>query len=76
MSDPSNLQDGMYKVGVDIEPGEYKVKSDSLGYVEVSKNAKGVLSSIISNDNFEGEKYVTVKKGQYLKLNGAELILD
>ena len=76
MSDPSNLKDGMYKVGVDIKPGEYKVKSDSLGYVEVSKNAKGVLSSIISNDNFEGEKYVTVKKGQYLKLNGAELIFD
>jgi flagellar motor protein MotB len=69
------LPEGMYKAGIDIKPGEYKVKSDGDGYVEVSKNSTHDLNAIVSNDNFEGEKYITVKAGQYIKLNRAELIL-
>lgn len=74
---PKNNQylDGMYKVGKDIPPGEYKVASTGgLAYFEVSKNSKGTLESIISNDNFEGEKYISIKDGQYIKLNGCKLI--
>lgn len=75
---PSNnqLPAGMYKVGLDIKPGEYKVVSqDESGYVEVSSNSSHNMYSIVSNDNFTGEKYVTLKQGQYLKLGNATLKL-
>lgn len=62
---------GMYKVGRDIEPGEYKVVSDGgSAYLEVVSNSSGGFDAIVANDNFEGEKYISVKKGQYIKLNG------
>jgi hypothetical protein len=62
-------QPGMYKVGRDIDPGEYKVVSDGgSAYVEVAKNSAGGLDSIVSNDNFTGNKYVSVQQGQYIKL--------
>lgn len=67
------LPDGMYKVGVDLSAGEYKVSSNGMGYVEVSSNSKHILDSIVSNDNFDGEKYVTVKDGQYIKLARASI---
>lgn len=64
------LTDGMFKVGKDIEEGEYKViTSGAEGYYEVAPNSKNDLYSIISNENFSGERYVTVKNGQYLKLS-------
>jgi hypothetical protein len=69
------LPPGMYKVGTDVPPGEYKIVSDGSGYVEVDKNSLHGMESIISNDNFEGEKYVTIKAGQYLKLSRASLRL-
>lgn len=66
------FENGMYKVGKDIKAGEYKVvSSGGLAYFEVRKNSSGSLEGIVSNDNFEGEKYVTVKDGQYIKLNGS-----
>jgi hypothetical protein len=69
------LEEGKYKVGVDFPAGEYKVISDGGGYVEVGSDASGTLSSIISNDNFTGSKYLTVKKGQYLTITRATLKL-
>lgn len=69
------LSDGMYKVGFDIPAGEYKVHSDSEGYIEVTTDSTGQLSSIVSNDNFQGDKYVTVTDGQYLTLVGCTLAL-
>ncbi|WP_139249942.1 hypothetical protein [Lutispora thermophila] len=67
--------EGMYKIGKEIPAGEYKVVSEGgLAYYEVTKDSKGDLNSIITNDNFEGEKYITVKEGNYLKLNGCYLI--
>lgn len=71
----NGLPSGMYKVGKDIKPGEYKVSSEANGYVEVSNNSLQVTESIVSNDNFKGEKYITVKDGQYLKINNATLKL-
>lgn len=65
----------MYRVGVDLEPGEYKVTATGMGYIEVSADSKHTLLNIIINDVFEGEKYITVKAGQYLKLSGATLKL-
>lgn len=63
---------GMFKVGLHIEPGEYKVKSTGdQAYVEVSSDSKHILSSIITNDVFESEKYITVNEGQYIKIQNA-----
>ena len=46
------LPAGMYKVGLDVQPGEYKVIAEGSGYVEVASNSSHNLSSIVSNDNF------------------------
>lgn len=69
------LEEGMYRVGLDVPAGEYKVTAPGDGYVEVSKNSSHTLDSIVSNDLFSGEKYVSFKDGQYIKLRGASLIL-
>jgi len=72
----NKLTSGMYKVGVDLQPGEYKASTlDSNGYVEISKSSKHVLEDIVSNDNFTGEKYVTVAAGQYVTLKNVNLLL-
>ena len=65
---------GMYRVGTDIEAGEYKVTCTNgmLAYVEVSADSRGVLDSIITNENIEDSTYITVSDGQYLKVNGGE----
>lgn len=71
----NTLPEGMYKVGVDLAAGEYKVTSSGMGYVEVSTSSKHDLMDVVSNDNFSGEKYVTVKDGQYVKISRATLAL-
>lgn len=78
VSDPENgkYSSGMYKVGFDIPAGEYKVfpEEDSTlgyGYYEITSNSAHVLDSIIANDNFEDPRYITLKEGQYVKLNEA-----
>lgn len=75
---PTNgeYKNGMYKVGTDIQPGEYKVAAVSgSGYFEVDSDSYESLDSIVSNDNFQGEKYVTISSGQYLKLSNAKVIV-
>lgn len=67
------LPEGMYKVGVDIPAGEYKVSTDDQGYVEVSSDSTHDMGQIISNDNFQGTKYITIKAGEYIKLSGAKI---
>ena len=68
------LLDGMYKVGVDLPAGEYKVIPEGgTSYKEVSKDSSHSLNSIISNDILQGEGYATIKNGQYLKLVGAKI---
>lgn len=76
-AEPKNgvLQSGMYKVGLDLAAGEYKVSATGDGYVEVADNSRHTLTGISSNDLFSGDKYVTVQSGQYIKLQKAELTL-
>lgn len=69
-----NLSGGMYKVGVDIEAGEYKVTPEGDGYYEVDSSSVGTLDSIVANENFSSDVYVTVSDGQYLKLSRATLV--
>lgn len=71
----NKLPSGEYKVGVDIQPGEYKVTSSAGGYVEVSKSSKHGSDDIASNDNFTGDKYITIADGQYITIKNAELLL-
>ena len=72
------LPEGMYKVGVDLPAGEYKVKPTSSlgGYFAIYSDSSHGFDSILSNDNFDAERYVTVKEGQYLALSRAELALS
>ena len=63
---------GTYKVGKDIEAGEYKVTAEEdSGYWERFNIEKDSLSRIIKNDFFEGNAYVTVKDGEYFKLSNS-----
>lgn len=68
-SKSKSLSEGMYKVGLDCDPGEYKLDSDGeMGYYCIYNNSSADRH-IIDNDNFEGQNYVTVSEGQYLILN-------
>jgi len=63
---------GHYKVGSDIQPGRYIVESAGEAYMEVNHGPIG-NGEIINNDNFKGTKSVTLRDGQYLKLNRASI---
>lgn len=65
--------EGTFKVGVHISAGEYKIHSDGSGYVEVGTSSAADYE-IVTNDNFEGDSYITVSDGQYLKLSGAHIV--
>lgn len=77
-SEPENgrYSSGMYKVGFDIPAGEYRVipEEDSTlgyGYYEITSNSSHILDGIVANDNFKDPRYITLKEGQYVKLNEA-----
>lgn len=64
------LTDGMFKVGVDIPSGEYKIKANEVeGYYEITPTSEGKIYSLISDGSFMHQKNITVKDGQYLKLS-------
>lgn len=64
---------GMFKVGLHIPSGEYKIEAtDDLGYYCIYPDSR--QDDIISNDNFEGQRYVTVSDGQYLVLNRCRFV--
>lgn len=79
-SEDSNVlsyEDGMYKVGSDIEAGEYILftsTSWSPAYCQISSDSSGDIDSILSNANFEYNKIVTVKEGEYLTLQGCSAV--
>ena len=73
--------DGMYLVGKDIPAGEYKISVSSTaslgyGYFELSGDSSGTLESIITNENIQADTYQTIEAGQYLKLSGAQIVLQ
>lgn len=69
-----NYSAGMYRVGIDIPAGEYKVicTSEIWCYIEVSSDSSGSLYSIVSNENINTFSYITVSDGQYLTVNGGQ----
>ena len=65
---------GMYKVGKHIEAKEYKLCStSSSGYYAVYDGPLGKDENIVTNDNFSGCTYITVRDGQYLQLSRATI---
>ena len=66
----SDVPEGMYRVGVDIPAGEYKLtctSSDSKAYFAVYDNSSA-NRDIRENDNFPKNQYITVYNGEYLQL--------
>lgn len=61
-------KNGTYKVGTDMPSGEYLVIPKGMGYVEVSKDSKGTLESILYNDAVSGNTYISIEDGEYVKL--------
>lgn len=69
-------ENGMYKVGQDIPAGEYKVILDSavgMGYLEVAKDSRHQIDSIVTNENVQADMYITVTEGQYIKLQDVKI---
>lgn len=68
------LESGMYKVGSDIPAGEYKVISEGGdSYIEMSSSSRHTMGDIQSNDLFQGDKYVSLQTGQYVKFFRAKI---
>lgn len=70
---PDYKESAMYKVGVDVSPGTYTLKSYGEGYVEVMSGPVG-NSDIVDNEIFNGKYSVTVSVGQYLKVSTAKIL--
>lgn len=67
------LKGGTYKVGTDIEAGEYLIVATSWNcYVEVDKDSSGTFDSIVSNENTSTHLYYTLIDGQYFKVQGGK----
>lgn len=72
-SDNDDYVSATYKIGEDLEAGEYKLEASSDGgsyYVSNDSN----FEKIVANDSFDTQTYVTVKNGQYLKIFDAKII--
>jgi len=69
---------GTYRVGDDIDEGEYKFTQTNSygGYLERSSDSSGELSSVISTEvtSDKGETvYISVEDGEYLKVSGGTI---
>ncbi|OHW62939.1 hypothetical protein EUAN_07230 [Andreesenia angusta] len=72
-------KDGMFRVGIDIPAGEYKVDpgAAALGYIEITPDSRHSMMNIISNANLTTEIYQTLTEGTYVKLqNGASIKVE
>lgn len=66
------IKAGTYKIGTDLDAGEYLFIADSMAYIEIASDSTGSFDSIIANDTVTGHRYITVKDGDYLKLQGGK----
>ena len=63
--------EGVYKVGRDLQPGEYRVvPENSSGYFAVLTDST-IDKKIVRNSNFTSQRYVSFLPGQYLELSRA-----
>ncbi|GAA0303229.1 hypothetical protein GGQ92_002997 [Gracilibacillus halotolerans] len=68
----AGIEPGTYKVGEELDAGEYLVIADSMTYIESSSDSTGSLESIIFNLNLysDSHAYITLNDGEYFKLQG------
>lgn len=67
-------KDGMYKVGKDIKAGTYDVKAlKKDGEIEIYKDSSHSKNSLLSKKEFKGTEKVTLKDGQYILLDDAQI---
>ena len=69
---------GMFKVGVHIPAGEYRIVVDEdasmgWGYIEVATDSSHQFDSIRTNDNIEASAYISVSDGEYLTLSDCHI---
>ena len=70
-------KEGMFKIGIHLEPGEYqlwKTDGSDVSYYAVMKDSTHKIESIKVNGVIENREYVTVEKGDYLELQGCYII--
>jgi hypothetical protein len=68
----SNISDGTYRVGYDIEAGWYQgTVNDHMGYWEVSSDANG--QTLVANDYATAPFTLNVTSGQYITLRGVTI---
>ena len=72
------IRSGTYKVGTDIEPGEYRVVLNDdapmgMGYLEVSSDSSHRFENIVTNENVESDTYITITEGQYLTISNVTI---
>ena len=76
-SNEKELTNGMFRVGKDVEPGEYKLEivnddDNAQGWYSLYYNLGGGYKGgpdLQDSDYFSGSKLITLKEGQYLKLD-------
>lgn len=66
INDDGSFGEGMYRVGIDIPAGEYKLTAGEDRAYWCLYSSSNIPFDIDDNDNFEGSAYVTVHQGQYL----------
>ena len=69
-----SYSDGVYLVGTDLDAGVYKgVTNGTAGYWQIAKAPNGL--DVVANDITEGQFYIQVSDGQYLKLDDVTITL-
>lgn len=64
--------DGIYQVGVDIQPGTYFSGPPSSGNCYSAVLSSADTNNIVTNNNSAGPTIVTVSPGQYLDVSGCD----
>lgn len=70
-------KEGMFKIGVNLDPGEYqlwKIDGSDVSYYAIMKDSTHKMESIKSNGIIDSREYVTVEKGDYLELQGCYIM--
>ena len=73
-----SLGSGMWKVGEDLEPGEYilvKNSDEYMGSFDITTGTSGDFDEIVESNAFHNFEYIKVKDGQYLKLDDCTLYI-
>lgn len=75
MASVQKYMPSIYKVGVDIPAGEYKVYpvGENMAYFAICKDAN--CDNIVRNENFYGQMYINISRGQFLELTRCYAVL-